>query len=81
MVPYDLPQVSHDMMLRFMGLDITQLASGSANVPSKVGNDTKPALHPAKPDATATSTNTAAGGGATSAEQNKAMWDGRHREI
>jgi len=75
MVPYDFPQVSHDMMLRFMGVDITQLASGSAKVPSKVGNDTKPALKPttidkvvSEPTATKTSSE-------KSPEQDKAMWE------
>lgn len=80
MVPYDLPQVAHDMMLRFMGIDFTQLASGTVQIPSKVGNDTKPSLETtiineedaAKPTTTDSS---------TSAEQDKAMWEGKPQHF
>lgn len=75
MVPYDLPQASHDMILRFMGVDITQLASGSAKVPSKVGNDTKPALQPTTLDANVAQP-TATKSSEKSPEQDKAMWEG-----
>jgi carboxypeptidase D len=76
MVPYDLPQASHDMMLRFMGVDITQLASGSAKVPSKVGNDTKPALQPTLVDGGYTEATATKGSSEHSPEQDKAMWEG-----
>jgi carboxypeptidase D len=76
MVPYDLPQASHDMMLRFMGVDITQLASGSAKVPSKVGNDTKPALKPTTVDEMVVEPTTTKASSEKSPEQDKAMWEG-----
>jgi carboxypeptidase D len=76
MVPYDLPQISHDMMLRFMGVDITQLASGSAKVPSKVGNDTKPALQPTLVDEKPSEPTATKGSSEKSPEQEKAMWEG-----
>jgi carboxypeptidase D len=75
MVPYDLPQASHDMMLRFMGVDLTQLASGSAKVPSKVGNDTKPGLQPTTLDASIGEP-TGSPTSEKSLEQDKAMWEG-----
>ena len=42
MVPYDLPDISHDMILRFMGVNFSAIADGSARIPSKVGDDIKP---------------------------------------
>ena len=42
MVPYDLPEVSHDMILRFMGVNFSAIADGSARIPSKVGDSAKP---------------------------------------
>ncbi|KAH7105623.1 alpha/beta-hydrolase [Auriculariales sp. MPI-PUGE-AT-0066] len=71
MVPYDVPHVAHDMMLRFMGVDFAAVASGSANIPSTVGNATKPVVKPLtnvaaeKPDTASTK----------SPEEQKAMWD------
>lgn len=42
MVPYDVPHVAHDMILRFMHVNFSALADGSARIPSSVGADAKP---------------------------------------
>ncbi|KAH0840222.1 Alpha/Beta hydrolase protein [Lanmaoa asiatica] len=42
MVPYDVPDVAHDMILRFMGVDFSAILEGSARIPSSVGDDVKP---------------------------------------
>lgn len=42
MAPYDVPDVAHDMILRFMGMDFSAIVDGSARIPSAVGDDAKP---------------------------------------
>lgn len=42
MVPYDVPDIAHDMILRFMGMNFSAIVDGSARIPSAVGDDTKP---------------------------------------
>ncbi|KAL1690074.1 Alpha/Beta hydrolase protein [Schizophyllum commune] len=42
MVPYDVPHVAHDMILRFMHVNFSALADGAARIPSSVGTDAKP---------------------------------------
>jgi hypothetical protein len=42
MVPYDVPDIAHDMILRFMGMNFSAIADGSARIPSTVGDDAKP---------------------------------------
>ena len=42
MVPYDVPHVAHDMILRFMHVNFSALADGTARIPSSVGADAKP---------------------------------------
>ncbi|EJD01360.1 KEX1 protein [Fomitiporia mediterranea MF3/22] len=42
MVPYDVPLIAHDMILRFMGVNFSAIADGSARIPSKVGDEEKP---------------------------------------
>lgn len=44
MVGFDVPVIAHDMMLRFMNVDFTKLTSGSARIPSAVGDDVKPSI-------------------------------------
>ncbi|KDN46769.1 alpha/beta-hydrolase [Tilletiaria anomala UBC 951] len=39
MVGYDVPIVSHDMMLRWMNVDLLSAAGPSARIPSRLGND------------------------------------------
>jgi carboxypeptidase D len=71
MVPYDFPNVAHDMILRFMGVNFSSITDGSARIPSSVGDDVKPVFVPEdrKPIPPP------AGGGKTP-EQDKAMWEG-----
>jgi len=71
MVPYDEPLVAHDMILRFMGVNFTAIADGSARIPSSVGDDVKPVLVPQDQHPTPTP----AGAGKTP-QQDKAMWEG-----
>ncbi|KAH7887403.1 alpha beta-hydrolase [Phlebopus sp. FC_14] len=42
MVPYDVPDVAHDMILRFVGMNFSAIVDGSARIPSSVGEDAKP---------------------------------------
>ena len=78
MVPVDVPQAAHDMILRFMEVNFTALVDGSARIPSAIGTDAKPIFtedHETK-SGTPVSTKTP--------QQDKAMWEGRfylHREF
>jgi carboxypeptidase D len=76
MAPYDNPHVAHDMILRFMGLNFSAVADGSARIPSSVGDDVKPILIPGdhKPNAPL------AGTGKTPV-QDKAMWEGNSSSL
>lgn len=71
MVPYDLPHVAHDMILRFMGVNFSAIADGSARIPSNVGDDVKPVLVPQDHKPTPTPIGTG-----KSPEQDRAMWEG-----
>ncbi|KAF8138839.1 alpha beta-hydrolase [Boletus edulis] len=42
MVPYDVPDVAHDMILRFMGVDFSAILEGSGRIPSSIGDNVKP---------------------------------------
>ncbi len=70
MVGFDLPNVAHDMILRFMGVNFTAITDGSVRIPSSVGDETKPVpvLLDDIPTASPVSTKTP--------EQDKAMWEG-----
>lgn len=70
MVPYDVPEAAHDMILRFMGMDFSAILEGSARIPSNVGDDVKPIFTgdenlPVSSDPLG-----------TPPEQTKAQWDG-----
>lgn len=69
MAGYDVPHVTHDMILRFMGVNFTALTDGSARIPSVVGSDSKPVptLLDEQPTTTPVSGKTP--------EQDKAMWE------
>lgn len=75
MAGYDVPHVTHDMILRFMGVNFTALTDGSVRIPSAVGADSKPvpAILDDAPSATPVSGNTP--------EQDKAMWEGASRPL
>ena len=72
MVPFDLPHVAHDMILRFMGVNFSAIADGTALIPSKVGDEEKPipVLSEGQDDS-----KTPVTPGKTP-EQDKAMWEG-----
>jgi len=74
MVPYDVPHVTHDMILRFMDVDFSALTGGTAQIASNVGVDFKPSFKPIvnedKPQ-----TGTTVPGIAKTPEQDKAMWE------
>jgi len=70
MAPYDVPHITHDMILRFMGVNFSAIVDGSARIPSSIGTETKPifiATSTAKP------TNLPVPG--KTPEQDKAMWE------
>ncbi|KAI9574319.1 Alpha/Beta hydrolase protein [Boletus coccyginus] len=68
MVPYDVPDVAHDMILRFMGVDFSAILEGSAHIPSSVGDDVKPIF---MDDENPVSSKPPG----TTPEQTKAQWD------
>ncbi|KDQ08864.1 hypothetical protein BOTBODRAFT_179499 [Botryobasidium botryosum FD-172 SS1] len=72
MVPYDVPHVSHDMMLRFMGVDFSALAGGTAHIPSSVGEDVKPIISAVGPPANPPPPETSPSEGA---KDDPAVWD------
>jgi carboxypeptidase D len=70
MAPFDIPHVTHDMILRFMNVNFTALVDGSARIPSAIGSDAKPVFvedHNVKDGAPVS---------AKTPQQNKAMWEG-----
>jgi carboxypeptidase D len=73
MVPYDLPHVAHDMILRFMGVNFSAIVDGSARIPSSIGSDTKPLFLGS--DKRPTSNESPP----KSPQQDKAMWEGTLR--
>ncbi|KAJ7506610.1 Alpha/Beta hydrolase protein [Mycena galericulata] len=70
MAPFDLPHVTHDMILRFMGVDFSALVGGSAKIPSSLGTTTKPQFLEDVPTSTATTVPDS-----KSPQQSKAMWE------
>lgn len=72
MAPYDVPDVAHDMILRFMGMDFSTINEGSATIPSRVGDDEKPMYVQVVPTS---DTKLPIPAGKTP-EQDKAMWEG-----
>ncbi|SCV68627.1 BQ2448_748 [Microbotryum intermedium] len=53
MVPYDQPLASHDMLLRFLDVNLLGAAGSSARVPSKVGDEVEAVVGETKIDGTA----------------------------
>lgn len=82
MVGFDLPHVAHDMILRFMGVNFSAIADGSARIPSSIGDVSKPVWVGLGEDAVAgaedgtSSAGGTVGAGGKSPEQDKAMWEG-----
>jgi carboxypeptidase D len=71
MVPFDVPHVAHDMILRFVNMNFSAIVDGSARIPSKVGMEAKPTFVESTQ-----STSTVMPGTGKSPEQDKAMWEG-----
>ena len=71
MAGYDQPHATHDMILRFMGMNFSAITDGTARVPSSVGDDEKPSFIESKPDSAAPAPSTT-----KTPEQDKAMWEG-----
>ncbi|KAK4050424.1 Cell death protease [Microbotryomycetes sp. JL201] len=57
-VPYDVPLVAHDMLLRFVGVDLLGAAGPAAQVPSRVGDEQEAVLGETHPNGTAVAPNT-----------------------
>lgn len=55
MVPYDQPLASHDMLLRFLDIDLLGAAGPAAQVPSRVGDEQEAVLGETHPNGTAVS--------------------------
>lgn len=79
MVPFDLPVVSHDMILRFMGVNFSAIADGSARIPSKVGDSEKPL--PVVLDGEDNNDSQIPVPPGKTPEQDKAMWEGERLTI
>lgn len=79
MVPFDLPDVAHDMILRFMGMNFSAIVDGTALIPSKVGDDEKPV--PVVLEGQDDSKSSLPGGTSKTPEQDKAMWEGKVPNI
>ncbi|KAG6891309.1 Cell death protease [Termitomyces sp. T32_za158] len=70
MAPFDLPHVTHDMILRFIDFNFSSIFEGSARIPSSLGNVKKPVFvgdAEDKPSAAPVPGKTP--------EQDKAMWE------
>jgi carboxypeptidase D len=71
MAGYDQLHATHDMILRFMGMNFSAITDGTARIPSSVGNDVKPAFTESNPASAVPSAPSA-----KTPEQDKAMWEG-----
>ncbi|KAI9513301.1 alpha/beta-hydrolase [Russula earlei] len=70
MAGYDQLNATHDMMLRFMGMNFSAITDGTAHIPSSVGNDVKPAFTENKLASAVPTPPTP-----KTPEQDKAMWE------
>lgn len=76
MAPWDAPHITHDMILRFMGVNFSAILDGTAKIPSSIGNIKKP-MHIEQVEAQPTP---ALPPGKTP-EQDKAMWEGMLKSM
>ena len=74
MAPFDVPHITHDMILRFMGVNFSAILDGSARITSSIGKDKKP-VHIVQAEAEPTM----ALPPSKTPEQDKAMWEGSQR--
>ncbi|KAI0005105.1 alpha/beta-hydrolase [Russula compacta] len=70
MAGYDQLDATHDMILRFMGMNFSAITDGTARIPSSVGDSVKPAFTENKPASALPMAPTA-----KTPEQDKAMWE------
>jgi len=70
MAGYDQLHATHDMILRFMGMNFSAIADGTARIPSSVGNDVKPSFAENKPASDVPTVPNS-----KTPEQDKAMWE------
>ncbi|KAK7062247.1 carboxypeptidase [Favolaschia claudopus] len=70
MAPFDAPHVTHDMILRFMGVNFSAIFEGSAKIPSSIGAASKPVFLEDVPTAAP-----AASTPDPDKPQTKAMWE------
>ncbi len=70
MAGYDQLHATHDMILRFMGMNFSTITDGTARIPSSVGDDEKPSFTETKPTSAAPTPTS------KTPEQDKAMWEG-----
>ncbi|KAJ6560307.1 Alpha/Beta hydrolase protein [Mycena capillaripes] len=71
MAPFDVPHITHDMILRFMGVNFSAIVGGSAQIPSSIGGMAKPHFLEDRPTTAAPP----APDTSKSPEQAKAMWE------
>jgi len=71
MAGYDQLHATHDMMLRFMGMNFSAITDGTARIPSSVGDDEKPSFIESKPTSDTPIPSTT-----KTPEKDKAMWEG-----
>lgn len=71
MAPFDTPHQTHDMILRFMGVNFTSIVDGSARIPSSVGKSVKAVYTPIASVLNATPVPQG-----KTPQQDKAMWEG-----
>jgi hypothetical protein len=76
MAGYDQLHATHDMILRFMGMNFSAITDGTARISSSVGNDVKPSFAENKP-----ASDTPTIPIPKTPEQDKAMWEGAIRLL
>ena len=70
MAPFDVPHVTHDMMLRFMGVNFSAIVDGSAKISSSIGTVAKPMFGETDTQSPSVVMPT------KTPQQDKAMWEG-----
>lgn len=76
MAGYDQLNATHDMILRFMGMNFSAITDGTARIPSSVGDDEKPSFFESKPASAPPTQPTT-----KTPEQDKAMWEGMTKSL
>ena len=72
MAGFDVPHITHDMILRFMGVNFSSITDGSARIPSSLGDEKKP-VPILEAEKKPSSVPVPVG---KTPEQDKAMWEG-----